>query len=148
MVSSSRKDWSKKLDNALWAYRIAFKTPISMSLFHLIFGKPCHFPLELEHRAMWAIRNLNFNLKEASEKRILQLNELEEIRNDSYENAKIYKEKTKRWHEKYFLRKKFKVGDKVLIFNSRLKLFLGKLRSRWSGLVTVTLITPYGAIGV
>ena len=75
-------DWSKKLDAALWAYRTAFKTPISMSPFRLIFGKPFHFPLELEHRGMWAIRNLNFNLKEAGEKRLLQLNELEEMCND------------------------------------------------------------------
>ena len=97
---------------------------------------------------MWAIRNLNFNLKEAGEKRLLQLNELKELHNDSYENAKIYKEKTKIWHDKHLLRREFKEGDKVLIFNSKLKLFPGKLRSRWSGSITVTLITLYGAIGV
>ena len=69
------------------------------------------------------------------------------MRNDSYENAKIYKEKTKR-HNKHLLRKEFKVGDKVLIFNFRLKLFLGKFRSRWSESVTVSSVTPYGKIGV
>ena len=147
-VSSSRMDWSKKLDDALWAYRTSFKTPIGMSPFRPIFGKPCHLLVELEHRAMWTIRNLNFNLKEASEKRLLQLNELEELGNDSNENAKIYKEKTKRWHDKHLLRREFKEGDKVLIFNCRLKLFPGKLRSRWSGHVTVTSVTPYGAMGV
>ena len=71
-----------------------------------------HLPLGLENHAIWVIRNLNFNLKEAGEKRLLQLNELEEMHNDSYENAKIYKEKTKRWHDKQLLRKEFKVGDK------------------------------------
>ena len=147
-VNSSRKDWSKKLDDALWAYRIAFKTPTSMSPFRLIYGKPCHLPMELEHRAMWAIRNLNFNFKEAGAKIFLRLNELEELKNDLYENAKIYKEQTKKWHDKHVLRKEFKQGDKVLIFNSRLKLFLGKLRSRWSGPITLTSVTPYGAIGV
>ena len=70
------------------------------------------------------------------------------MRNDSYDNAKIYKEKTKRWHDKHLLRKEFKVGDKVLIFNSKLKLFPGKLRSRWSGPITVSSVTPYGAIWV
>ena len=97
---------------------------------------------------MWAIRTLNFDLKEASEKRLRQLNELEEMRNDLYENAKIYKEKTKKWHDKHLLRKEFKVGDKVLIFNSKLNLFSGKLRSRWSRPITVTSVTPYGVIGV
>ena len=111
-MNSFRNDWSKKLDDALWAYRTSFKTPIGMSLFRLIYGKPCHFPVELEHRAMWAIRNLNFNLKEAGVKRCLQLNELEELRNDTYENAKIYKEHTKKWHDKQVLRKEFKEGDK------------------------------------
>ena len=70
------------------------------------------------------------------------------MHNDSYENAKIYKEKTKRWHDKHLLRKEFKVDDKVLIFNSGLKLFPSKLRSRWSGPVTVTLVTPYDVTGV
>ena len=79
--------WSKKLDDTLWAYRTAFKTPIGMSPFRPIFGKPCHFPMELEHLAMSAIWNFNFNLKEVGEKRVLQLNELEELHNDSYEMA-------------------------------------------------------------
>ena len=70
------------------------------------------------------------------------------MHNDSYENAKIYKEKKKGWHDKHLLRKEFKVSDKVLIFNSRLKLFPSKLRSRWSKPITVTSVTPYGAIGV
>ena len=119
-----------------------------MSSFRLIFGKLFHLPLELEHYAMWGIRNLNFNLKEAGEKRLLQLNELEEMCNDSYENAKIYKEKTKGWHDKHLLRKEFKVGDKVMIFNSRLNLFLGKLRLRWFEPVTVSSVTLYGTIKV
>ena len=97
---------------------------------------------------MWEIRNLNFNLKEASEKRSLQLNELVEMHNDSFENEKIYNEKTKRWHDKHFLRKEFKVDDKVLIFNSRLRLFSSKLRSRWSKPVTATSVTLNGGIGV
>ena len=146
-VNSPIKDWSRKL-NALWAYRTAFKTPIGMSHFHLIYGKPRHLPVELEQRVMWAIRNLNFDLNEASAKRFLQLNELEELRNDYYENAKIYKEQTKNWHDKHVLRKEFKEGDKVLIFNSGMEIFPGKLRSRWSKSITITSVTPYGAIGV
>ena len=79
---------------------------------------------------MWAIKKLNYDFKDTKEKRLLQVNELEEMRNEAYDNARIYKNKTKKWHDQKILRKEFRVGELVLLYNSRPKLFPRKLKSR------------------
>ncbi|KAG7552337.1 Integrase catalytic core [Arabidopsis thaliana x Arabidopsis arenosa] len=145
-VGITRKDWSAKLDDALWAYRTAFKTPIGTTPFNLLYGKSCHLPVELEYKAMWAVKLLNFDIKTAEEKRLITLNDLNEIRLEAYESSRIYKERTKSFHDKKIISRDFKVGDQVLLFNSRLRLFLGKLKSRWYGPFRVTAVRPYGAI--
>ena len=91
---------------------------------------------------------MNFDLRIVGEKRLLQLNEMEEFRNNAYGNAKIHKNKAKRWHDKHIQKHDFEVGQQVHLFNSRLKLFLGKLRSRWSSSFIVNKVLPLGAIEV
>ena len=125
---------------------VAYKTPIGMSSYRIVFRKPCHLLLELEYKVMWAIKKMNFDFKAAKEKRLLQLNELEELKNEAYDNARIYKDKTKKCHDQKIMRIEFRVGELVLLYNSRLKLFPGKLKSRWSGPYTVVEVTPFGAI--
>ena len=111
---------------------IVFKTPIRMSPYRIMYGKVCHLPVELEHRACWVIKKFNFDMQQAGSRKRLQLVELEEIMNDYYENAKIYKQRMKVFHDKHILIKSFTPGQKVLLYNSRLHLFPGKLCYRWN----------------
>ncbi|GKE15401.1 reverse transcriptase domain-containing protein, partial [Tanacetum coccineum] len=93
-VGENRASWSDKLDDALWAFRIAYKTPIGCTPYKLVYGKACHLPVELEHKAYWALKHTNFDIKTAGDHRKVQLNELNELHDHAYENSLIYKEKT------------------------------------------------------
>nr|GFA27605.1 reverse transcriptase domain-containing protein [Tanacetum cinerariifolium] len=117
-VGENRVSWSDKIEDALWAFRTAFKTS--------------------------PLKHTNFDLKTVGDHRKLQLNELNELRDQAYENSLIYKERTKKLHDDKIKNRIFNVGDQVLLFNSRLKIFLGKLKSCWSGLFTISEIYPYG----
>nr|GFA36748.1 reverse transcriptase domain-containing protein [Tanacetum cinerariifolium] len=110
--------WSDKLEDALWAFRTAFKTPVGCTPYRLVYGKACHLPLELEHKAYWALKHANLDIKTA--------------------------ERTKKLHDDKIKNRIFNVGDQVLLFNSRLKIFSGKLKSCWSGPFTIAENYPYG----
>ncbi|GKG12112.1 reverse transcriptase domain-containing protein [Tanacetum coccineum] len=98
-IVENRTSWSDKLNDALWAFRTAFKTQIGCMPYKLVFGKTCHLPIELEHKAYWALKHANFNLKTAGDHQKLQLNELNELRDQAYENSLIYKERMKKLHD-------------------------------------------------
>ncbi|GJW34588.1 reverse transcriptase domain-containing protein [Tanacetum coccineum] len=139
--------WSRKLDDALWAFRTAYKTPTGTTPYKLIYGKNCHLPFEIEHRAYWALKNCNPDLIGAGEKRMFQLHKLDELRYQAYENSRLYKERTKVWHDKKLrMRKEFKQGNKVLLFHSKYKFKQPKLRSRWLGPYVVKHQYPSGYV--
>nr|GEX68894.1 reverse transcriptase domain-containing protein [Tanacetum cinerariifolium] len=144
MVGENRALWSDKLEDALWAFRTAFKTSVGCTPYRLVYGKACHLPLKLEHKAFWALKHANFDIKTAGDHRKLQLNELSKLRDQAYENSLIYKKRTKKLHDAKIKNRIFNVGDQVLLFNSRLKIFSGKLKSRWFGPFTISEIYPYG----
>nr|GFA03411.1 DNA-directed DNA polymerase [Tanacetum cinerariifolium] len=124
----------------------AYKTPIGCTSYKLVYGKACHLPIELEHKAYWALKHANFDLSVTGDHRKVQLNELHELRDHAYENSLIYKEKKKRIHDSKIKNRVFNVGDRVLLFNSRLKIFSGKLKTRWSGPFTIAKVFPYGTV--
>ncbi|RDX96577.1 hypothetical protein CR513_20754, partial [Mucuna pruriens] len=109
-----------------------------MSPYRIVFDKAFHLPVELEHRAYWVVKQCNLAYDQVGQQRKFQLQELDELHLEAYENSKIYKQK--------ILRKEFLVGQRVLLFNSCLKLIAGKLRSRWDGPFVITNIFPYGAV--
>ena len=119
-MNPNLKDLSLRLEDALWACQITYKTPIRMSPYRLVFSKLCHLPVEIEHHAFWAVKQCNLDAKEAGAKRKLQLHKLEEIRLEAYNNTRLYKEHTKYLHDNFLHCKHFHIGQKVLLFNSRL----------------------------
>nr|GEV31797.1 hypothetical protein [Tanacetum cinerariifolium] len=145
-LHENRASWSDKFDDALWAFRTAYKTPIGCTPYKLVYGKACHLPIELKHKAYWDLKHANFNLKTAGDHRKVQINELNELRDQAYENSLISKDKTKRLHDSKIKNCVFNIDDRVLLFNSRLKIFSGKLKSRWSGPFTISQVYPYGTI--
>nr|GEW73762.1 reverse transcriptase domain-containing protein [Tanacetum cinerariifolium] len=142
-VGENRASWSDKLDDVLWAFRTAYETPIGCTPYKLVYEKACHLLIELEHKAYWALKHANYDLQIAGDHKKVQLNELNELRDQAYENSLIYKEKTKTLHDSKIKDRVFNIGDRVLLFNSRLKIFSGKLKTRWSGPFTISHVFPY-----
>nr|GEX87460.1 reverse transcriptase domain-containing protein [Tanacetum cinerariifolium] len=126
--------------------RTAYKAPIGCTPYKLVYGISCHLPIELEHKTYWASKHLNFDIKTMGDQRKLQLNDLNKLRDQAYENSLIYKEKMKKLHDSKIKNRIFNVGDRVLLFNSRLKIFSRKFKTRWSGPVTITKVFPYGTV--
>nr|GEZ31675.1 reverse transcriptase domain-containing protein [Tanacetum cinerariifolium] len=117
-VGKNHASWSDKLDDLLWAFCTAFKTPIGCTPYKLVYGKACHLQIELEHKAYWALKHANFDLLTVGDHHKVKLSKLNELRDQAYEKSLIYKEKTKRIYDSKIKDRGFNIGDRVLLFNS------------------------------
>ncbi|RDX88292.1 hypothetical protein CR513_30130, partial [Mucuna pruriens] len=126
MTNPNRKDWSQLLKDALWAHRTAYRTPLGMSPYRIVFGKTCHLHVELEHKAYYDVKQCNLAYDQAGEQRKFQLQELNELRLEAYENSRIYKPSSR---------------PKSVAIQ-----FMTKAHSRWDGPFVITNIFPYGAV--
>nr|GEX77407.1 reverse transcriptase domain-containing protein [Tanacetum cinerariifolium] len=138
--------WRCRIGVTLWAFRIAYKTLIGCTPYKLVYGKAGHVPIELENKSYWALKHANFDLQTAGDHRKVQLNKLNELRDQAYENSLIYNEKTNRLHDSKIKELFCNIGDIVLLFNSQMNIFSGKLKSRWSGPFTISHVYPYGIV--
>lgn len=148
ITSTTRKDWASKLNDALWAYKTYYNTPIRTTPFKLVYGKSCQLLVMLEHKTYQVIKILNMDYSVVKCKRILDLHQLEELRLNAYENALVYKERTKKLHDRSTTIREFNKGKLILLFNYILRLFSGNLFTIWSGPFRVTRVMQSGAMYV
>jgi len=145
-VQAHRKDWSEKLQEALWAYRITYKDSIGFTPYQLVYGKQALLPIEFQIHTFKLAAELGLDLSEAQKERIMQLNQLDEMRQAAVEHNTLIQQQRAHWHDKYIKKKQFKEGDWALLFDSKFKDFKAKFTTHWLGPYEIAEVYENGSV--
>jgi len=147
-VQLHHKDWADRLPEALWAYRTTWRNTTGYTPYQLVYGKQVLLPIEFQVKTFRTAAQLSLNLDEAQKQRLMQLNELDEIRQDAVQRTVLIQNQRTKWHDKFLKKKTFEEGDWALLFDSRFKHFKGKLTTRWMGPYEIVTVFDNGSVKI
>ena len=142
------KDWADRIPKALWAYRTTWRNTTGHTPYELVYGKQVLLPIEFQVKSFRMAMQLGLNLDEVQKQRLMQLNELDEVRQDAFQHTILVQNQRSKGHDKFIKKNSFEPGDWAFLFDSRFKNFKGKLTTRWLGPYEVSTLYDNGSVNI